>query len=50
MLAVRCDVFKTLFEHEGMKEVKSNEMEIKDLTCNVVKEVLQYIYTIEAQS
>jgi len=49
ILASRSDVFKAMFDHDNMKEASSDVLEIKDFACEVVEELLHYIYTGEVQ-
>ena len=43
ILAIKSAVFATMFEHD-MAEKEQNVVEIKDISSNVLKEMLRYIY------
>lgn len=47
ILMVRSSVFKKMFE-SGLKEVKSNEVKIPDISSEVGQEMVSYMYTNEA--
>ena len=44
MLSARSSLFKAMFQ-SNIKENESNSVEIEDLQDDVIKEVLEYIYT-----
>ena len=44
MSALRSDVFSAMFQHQ-MTENQSNKVDIKDLTPNGVKLMLEFIYS-----
>ncbi|XP_044015086.1 speckle-type POZ protein-like [Aphidius gifuensis] len=45
ILSLKSPVFSAMFDHESMKESRDNRVVIKDIDADVVKQMLEYIYT-----
>ncbi|XP_044021012.1 speckle-type POZ protein-like [Aphidius gifuensis] len=45
ILSLKSPVFSAMFDYESMKESRDNRVVIKDIDADVVKQMLEYIYT-----
>ncbi|XP_044021037.1 speckle-type POZ protein-like [Aphidius gifuensis] len=45
ILSIKSPVFSAMFDHESMKESRDNRVVIEDMDADVVKQMLEYIYT-----
>ncbi|XP_044021024.1 speckle-type POZ protein-like [Aphidius gifuensis] len=45
ILSIKSPVFSAMFDHESMKESRDNRVVIKDIDVDVVKQMMEYIYT-----
>ncbi|XP_044005619.1 TD and POZ domain-containing protein 3-like [Aphidius gifuensis] len=50
MLSIKSPVFSAMFNHESMKESKDNRVIIEDTDADVIKQMLEYIYTEKTPS
>ncbi|XP_044020999.1 speckle-type POZ protein-like [Aphidius gifuensis] len=50
ILSLKSPVFSAMFDHESMKESRDNRVVINDIDVDVVKQMLEYIYTEKTPS